>query len=359
MTNKELLEFNKNRRICQLALVTGRPLAEVMQEWIDKVGIGPWTVIEMSDRTTTGVIMDGQPHTGPFCYHVAVAMYGNFQIEIMKPEYGVPMLEDFLAQKGGGLQHMKEVVPDKDQPAYIQRMADNGIGIKYSGHFFDDTFLNFDTVSALGFTLEIGNNADLDYTPATSAIPSDVYSFYPSASAKITPPVPGLSGDERFVCQVCLASERNIEDVLHEWVDKLQVGPWTVLTLNNDNVQNPIMNGQPVTHPFSYKCATALYGNIQIEIVQPEYGVPALQQFVEQKGAGLQHFKECIPDAQQPAYLQHMAQQGVGVAYSGRVLKDTYVNFDTVPTLGLTLEIGNYADNPLPEGSYYTYPRET
>ena len=83
MTNTELARRGENRRICQIAVVTHRDLEEVMREWIDKLQVGPFTVVEMSDRTTTDVVMDGEQISHPFCYHVAVAMYGNLQIELI------------------------------------------------------------------------------------------------------------------------------------------------------------------------------------------------------------------------------------------------------------------------------------
>ena len=147
--------------------------------------------------------------------------------------------------------------------------------------------------------------------------------------------------------------------VLQNWIHILGIGPWTLLTLHNGNVSHPIVGGKPAEHPFRYQCATAMYGDIQIEIVQPAFGVPPLDKFIEKSGEGLQHFKEKVLDADQPAFIARMAQKGVGVAYAGGVLRDTFVNFDTKESLGFTLEIGNYADNPLPEGTFELVPMES
>lgn len=43
MTNKELEEFNKHRKIWQICAVTN-DLERTMQQWVDKLKIGPWKV---------------------------------------------------------------------------------------------------------------------------------------------------------------------------------------------------------------------------------------------------------------------------------------------------------------------------
>ena len=45
MDYKQLAEFNRGRRICQICLVTGREINDVLKEWVEKLQIGPWKVI--------------------------------------------------------------------------------------------------------------------------------------------------------------------------------------------------------------------------------------------------------------------------------------------------------------------------
>lgn len=163
---------------------------------------------------------------------------------------------------------------------------------------------------------------------------------------------------DRRIRQICLVTGREIEDVLHEWVEKLQIGPWKVITFTNDVVSDGVMMGEKIRHDFKYYCAVTMVGDVQIEILKPVYGMPALEAFLKAGGDHLQHFKLFVPDEEQAAFRERMAGFGIPVVYSGRFFNDTYCNFATSETLGFDVEIGNYADVDLPKEIYYTYPRE-
>lgn len=163
----------------------------------------------------------------------------------------------------------------------------------------------------------------------------------------------------RRICQICLATDRDLEEVLREWVDILKVGPWTVVEVSNETVTDPRWNGEPVTESFRYLCATAIYGNIQVEIVKPLDGVTMASGFVKRNGTGLQHFKEYISDEDMEARIGELLAAGLKRTNSGYFSTDYFCNFDSEAVLGFSLEIGNYAqDVTLPEGKYYIFPRE-
>lgn len=162
----------------------------------------------------------------------------------------------------------------------------------------------------------------------------------------------------RKICQICLATDRDLVEVLQEWVDVLKVGPWTVVEISNETVRDPCWNGKSVTEPFMYKCATAMYGNIQIEIVKPYYGVTMATSFVERNGTGLQHFKEYVSNEDMESRIGELLAAGLERTNSGHLSTDYFCNFDSEKILGFSLEVGNYAhDVELPEGKYYIYPR--
>jgi len=163
----------------------------------------------------------------------------------------------------------------------------------------------------------------------------------------------------RKVCQICLATNREIEEVLQEWVDILKVGPWTVIEMSGETIDDPRWNDDPDTESFLYKCAVAMYGNIQVEIVQPIYGRSMTSAFVERVGTGLQHFKEAIPDENMQSRILELKDAGLIPTNSGRLGADYFYNFDSESTLGFSLELGNYAqDIKMKEGKYYIFPRE-
>jgi hypothetical protein len=55
MTNDELRELNKKRRIHQIAWVT-RDLEKSMKAWIDNLKVGPWTVLTFTEKTLNSEI---------------------------------------------------------------------------------------------------------------------------------------------------------------------------------------------------------------------------------------------------------------------------------------------------------------
>jgi hypothetical protein len=163
----------------------------------------------------------------------------------------------------------------------------------------------------------------------------------------------------RKVCQICIAVERDLEAVLDEWVDKLKVGPWTVLTISDENVIDPRVNGKPLEGKFKYYCALAMYGNVQIEIVKSVYGYFPAGDFLKRTGGGLQHFKEQFSsDEKMAEKARELELAGYPKTFSGGLKEDRFCNFDTERSLGFALEIGNFANISLTEDMYYIYPRE-
>lgn len=172
MSNKELLEYNKNREICQICIATERNLEEVLDEWVDKLHVGPWTVLTVTDENVSSAFLGGKKLEGKFKYYCALAMYGNIQIEILKKEYGYFVADDFLKRTGGGLQHFKEKIADDKWKEKIEELEGMGFKQTFAGTLKEDRFCNWDTESSLGFSLEIGNFADITLSP-------DMYYIYP------------------------------------------------------------------------------------------------------------------------------------------------------------------------------------
>ena len=163
----------------------------------------------------------------------------------------------------------------------------------------------------------------------------------------------------RKVTQICIATDREIDEVLQEWVDKLKVGPWTVYELSNETIQEPMWDDEPVTEPFLYKCALATYGNIQVEIVQPISGFSGASPFVERVGTGFQHFKEQISDEDMQSKIEEFKAVGLRGTNSGHISADYFYNFDSESTLGVAFEVGNAApDIEFDEEKFYIFPRE-
>lgn len=170
-TYEELLEFNKNRRFTQICLCTNRPLEEVLDEWIEKLQIGPWRISTMSNETVKDYGWGDCPIEEPFLYYVATAMAGDIQFEIIHKEYGPFMADKFLKLHGEGIQHIKEVFSDDQFPAAVDHYSQI-FEKTFFGRCGDNKFCSFDSDEIVGFTLEVGNDLK-------SNRPRDQYRYYP------------------------------------------------------------------------------------------------------------------------------------------------------------------------------------
>lgn len=165
MTNQELIEFNKNRNIFQLCILT-RDVDRSMKEWLDKFGVGPWQVLTFSDKTVKGLHVDGQLVTEPFKFLIAISRIGNLEIEIIQPVYGPMIYEEYLNRKGEGLHHIKEKISDEDMDRVVADYAQKGIKVLQTGWFQNDVHFYLDTEKSLGFPLELGNCPEYMDLPA-------------------------------------------------------------------------------------------------------------------------------------------------------------------------------------------------
>jgi glyoxalase/bleomycin resistance protein/dioxygenase superfamily protein len=171
MDNEELRDFNKKRRIYQIAWVT-RDLEKSMQAWVENLKIGPWTVLTFTDKTLKYLKVDDKMVTESFKFLIAISWVGDMQLEIIQPVYGPTIYEAFVQKHGEGLHHIKEQIHDDSINAVLQEYRDKGIGVLQTGQFEVDVHYYLNTEPKLDFIFELGNCPKLD-------LPSDLYWTYP------------------------------------------------------------------------------------------------------------------------------------------------------------------------------------
>jgi catechol 2,3-dioxygenase-like lactoylglutathione lyase family enzyme len=172
VTNEELRELNRSRKIAQIAFVT-RDLERTMDTWIELLGVGPWKVLRFNQDTEKEFMVDGKPVTEPFEFRVGSSRVGDLLIELMEPVYGNLAYWRHLQTRGEGFHHFKEKVSDEEIPAALEDYRAKGIPVMQSGRFDVDTHYNLDSESKLGFVLELGNCAPME-------LADDMFSVYPS-----------------------------------------------------------------------------------------------------------------------------------------------------------------------------------
>ncbi|NEE03703.1 hypothetical protein G1H10_26400 [Phytoactinopolyspora halotolerans] len=169
MSNDELREFNQNRKIQQIAVVT-RDLYRTMKAWVETLGIGPWIVFTFTEETVKGFEVNEEPVTEPFEFVIGIAHVGEIDFEIIQPVHGKNSYERFLRERGEGVHHIKEQIHPDNVEEILDTYRSKGIGVLQHGNFDIDFHYNMDTEQSVRFILELGNCPRLDISKIEHSI---------------------------------------------------------------------------------------------------------------------------------------------------------------------------------------------
>ena len=164
MTNDELRELNKGRKIYQIAWVT-RDLEKSMKAWVENLKIGPWTVLTFTDETLKYLKVADQKVVEPFKFLIGISWVGDMQLELIEPVYGPTIYDAFIKKHGEGLHHIKERIGDDAIEGVLREYREKGIGVTQTGQFEDDFHYYLDTERKLDFIYELGNCPVLNLPP--------------------------------------------------------------------------------------------------------------------------------------------------------------------------------------------------
>lgn len=156
MTNRELRDLNRKRRIHQICIVT-KDLEKTMKKWVECLGIGPWKVIEFTEKTVKNFKVGGKPVTEPFKFRLAFTQVGDIEFELAQPVYGPNIYSRFLEKKGEGLHHIKEKISTDDMKKALANYKKKGIEVMQSGQFIASTHYYLNSEPILDFIYELGN----------------------------------------------------------------------------------------------------------------------------------------------------------------------------------------------------------
>jgi methylmalonyl-CoA/ethylmalonyl-CoA epimerase len=171
MTNDQLRELNKKRKIHQIAWVT-RDLEKSMKAWVDNLKVGPWTVLTFTEKTLKYLDVDGKRVTEPFKFLIGISWIGEIQVELIQPVYGPMIYEAFIQKHGEGLHHFKERISPDGIDEVLKEYKEKGIEVTQTGQFKEDFHYYLNTEPKLDFVLELGNCPLLN-------LPKDEFPIYP------------------------------------------------------------------------------------------------------------------------------------------------------------------------------------
>jgi len=148
----------------QVALVV-RDMEKAMERYWTLLGIGPWDVRHFTNETVRDFHVDGERVQEPFEFICAVTWEGDVELELIQPVEGPNIYWRHLDEEGEGLHHIKDVMPDEEIPAALERFRERGHNVIQTGWIDQDVHYYLDTKGALGMVYEIGNGGPIGPPP--------------------------------------------------------------------------------------------------------------------------------------------------------------------------------------------------
>ena len=156
------------------------------------------------------------------------------------------------------------------------------------------------------------------------------------------------------VLQICVVV-RDLEKAMKLYWDVFGIGPWHILTFEPPKLTNTKVRGKPEN--FSMKLAGARVGNINWELIQPLTGKSIYQEFLDQKGEGMQHVAFEVEGDYNQA-VDTLKQHGIDILMSGDLPGESFAYMDT-EKLGTIVELYNRPPGfklPAPQAFYPPAP---
>lgn len=135
--------------------VVVRNVDEKIRVLSEVFGIGPFRVLDWPPEGRAGMQVSYYDQPGRFTARMAFAELGAVELELIEPREGPSIWADFLEQHGEGIHHIRFNTFDEGQVIdYLAghgiQPAQRGLGIRRG-----TSWVNFDTESRVGFTIEI------------------------------------------------------------------------------------------------------------------------------------------------------------------------------------------------------------
>lgn len=68
--------------------------------------------------------------------------------------------------------------------------------------------------------------------------------------------------------------------------ERLLIGPWVIMEHKSGVTKIKELHGKPVNEPFRFYCASAMLGDMEFEVIQPDYGPNPYSEFLETRCTG-------------------------------------------------------------------------
>lgn len=150
---------------------------------------------------------------------------------------------------------------------------------------------------------------------------------------------------------------KDIFAAMKNWAETCGVDGWALYAHSNARLQNIVRNEGLCEEEFKFYAACAMIGNVQIELIQPLYGLPFYENVLVERGEGAHHMKLVVPADRYDEVLQYFADNGMPVLFGAEFFGSKFYFVDSVEKMGILLEIGNgQFPKGVPDGWVRHYP---
>jgi catechol 2,3-dioxygenase-like lactoylglutathione lyase family enzyme len=260
---------------------------DATQEWFKKVlGIRHFGTFDVFMGNDYNFKMRGKPHPG-IGIKVAMARLGArgaYELEIIAPEAGDNIYNEFLDKHGPGLHHVAYVVPDYEQAAAPVRAAGMTPLIEFDNGGSQGGY--FDCGPAGGSVIEI-----VKYDPATVEWLEGLKT--PPADA---PGGPDPLADYWF--QVAYLS-RDFKGEMDFFKRVIGVQYFLEMDFSLGPQSKGKVRGQALAHPYAQKVAlgnAGQNGENEYEIITPLEPDNIYSELIDERGPGIHHLSFMVPD---------------------------------------------------------------
>lgn len=144
----------------------------------------------------------------------------------------------------------------------------------------------------------------------------------------------------RNICQIGIMCE-NIYTIMDHMISKYQVTPWLFYEHSERTLQNLLIQDGICDLHFKFYCAVADMGNIQLELIQPVYGIPFYSEHLKKYGTSLHHFKEKVDSELFEETILRYKEKGMNPIFGASLFESKFCFVNSKSELGFWLEIGN------------------
>ena len=153
-----------------------RDLDEALEEYSNRLGIGPWWVTLYAPPRLTDMRIRGEAI--PYSFKAAAALTGHTWWELIEPVDGPSIYEEFLAEHGQGLHHVLVEHEGIDFEGAIATFTERGCPPLMEGRMGEVRFAYVETEGPLKTVMEVV------YRPPGFVRPEPDY-WYPAPPGEI------------------------------------------------------------------------------------------------------------------------------------------------------------------------------